>query len=201
MPCRQCAAELPAGSAFCNRCGASQSEEPRSAVPAGGGGAQPAEEELWTGRYSPKAAVHLWILAALWAVVLVLVYLRFRAGAGVADWVVPAAALLPGLVVLARTLLRRFTLRYRLTNHRLFTDRGLLRRDHDELELIRVDDVSVRQNVLQRLFEVGTVRVLSTDASSPELLIEGIARPLRVKELLREQVRARRARTTFFESL
>lgn len=203
MPCRQCSAELPPGSAFCNRCGASQLDEQQSgAFPAASAGAHPPEEQLWAGRYSLKAAMHLWILSALWALLVLGLYLRFvgtRTERG--DLVVLTIALVPGLLALGRTLVRRLTLRYRLTNHRLFTERGLVSRHHDELELIRVDDVSVRQNVLQRLFGVGTIRVLSTDASSPELVMEGIARPLEVKEQLRLQVRARRARTTFLESL
>jgi hypothetical protein len=45
------------------------------------------------------------------------------------------------------------------------------------------------------------VHVLSTDATNPRLAMEGIADPLALKELLREHVRARRARTTFLESL
>lgn len=204
MHCRRCSAELPAGSAFCNRCGSSQLEETESGpgpLAARGTGEQPPEEELWAGRYSLRAAAHLGILAAAWAVLVAVLYPRLAERTARLDRIALAIALLPGLAALGHALLRRFTLRYRLTNQRLFTDRGLLRRDHDELELIRVDDVAVRQNLLQRLLGVGTIRVLSTDASSPELLMEGIARPLEVKEQLRLQVRARRARTTFLENL
>ena len=203
MSCRQCSAELPPGSVFCNRCGASQLDEPAEPFPRGSTGPNAPEEQLWTGRYSLKAAAHLWILSLLWAAAVAGAYWRFGHGlrTHLADEIVLAVVLLPGVVALGRTLLRRLTLRYRLTNHRLFTERGLLSREHDEIELIRVDDVSVRQNVLQRLFGVGTIKVLSTDASSPVLVMEGIASPLEVKEQLRLQVRARRARTTFLESL
>ena len=202
MPCRQCSAELPEGSAFCNRCGASQTQErPAHPFPAGSA-AQPAEETLWTGRYALKSASHLWILAALWP-----------GAVAVAWWNLPgtpsrnarlgalALAFAPLAVVLLQGLARKLALRYRLSNYRLFTERGILSRQHDELELIRVDDVSVRQNLLQRWFGVGTVTVLSTDASNPRLEMQGIERPLELKELIRAQVRARRARTTFLESL
>lgn len=201
--CRQCAAPLPAGSAFCNRCGANQEgERPAKAFTAAAPGAPPAEETLWRGRYSLKAAMHLWLLWALWITLVLGLYLRFvDATTPLANGAVLALALGPALVSLGQALLRKLTLRYRLTNHRLFTERGLLARQHDELELIRVDDVAVHQNVLQRLFDVGTVRVLSTDSSSPELRLEGVPRPLAVKEEIRTQVRARRARTTFLETL
>src|SRR6185503_16201258 len=202
MPCRQCSAELVAGSLFCNRCGASQVVEPesgaRSFAPEG---APPREEQLWAGRYSLRAATHLWFLSALWAALVLAAYQHFAGATRTreSDLVALAGAFVPAVVAIFQTLARRLSLRYRLTNHRLFTERGILSRQHDEIELIRVDDISVHQNLLQRLFGVGTVTVLSTDTSSPQLRMEGIARPIELKELLRSQVRARRARTTFLE--
>ena len=67
--CRQCSAELAPGSAFCNRCGASQDGErpAKSFAPAATGGLPP-EEALWSGRYSLRAAMHLWLLWGAWIV-------------------------------------------------------------------------------------------------------------------------------------
>lgn len=203
MRCKDCSAELPPGSVFCNRCGASQVEE-RPARPFAAAPATPAqpEETLWKGRYALRAGAHLWLLAALWASLVLLASLQLEMTGGTrANLTVMAVALVPAVVVLLQGLVRKLGLRYRLSNHRLFTVRGILARQHDELELIRVDDVSVRQNLLQRWWGVGTVTVLSTDASNPRLEMQGIERPLEVKELIRAQVRARRARTTFLENL
>lgn len=206
MPCRQCSAELPAGSEFCNRCGASQAEErPARPFPTAQPAALPAtqpEETLWSGRYALKSMAHLWLLAGLWLLVVVVAYFQLPGtpSAG-GKWLALGLGLLPALLVLVLGLVRKLTLHYRLSNHRLFTVRGLFSRQHDELELIRVDDVSVRQNLLQRWCGVGAVTVLSTDASNPRLEIQGIERPLELKELIRAQVRARRARTTFLENL
>lgn len=201
-PCRQCGAELAAGSAFCNRCGAGQDGERPAKAFSAAPGALPPEEEVWTGRYSLKAAMHLWLLWALWIALVLGLYLRFvEATTTTKNLLVLAFAAGPALWSLGQALIRKLTLRYRLTNHRLFTERGLLSRRHDELELIRVDDITVRQNLLQRLFDVGTVTVLSTDTTNPELCIEGILHPLELKERIRAQVRARRARTTFLETL
>ncbi len=203
VTCSQCSAELPVGSAFCNRCGANQDgERPAKPFPAAHAGAPVPEETLWSGRYSLKAAVHLWIGWALWITLVLGLYLRFmEEKTTLWNEIAFGVAAGPALWSLGRALVRKFSLRYRLTNHRLFTERGLFSRQHDELELIRVDDVSVHQNFLQRLFDVGTVTVLSTDTSNPELLIEGITHPLVLKEQIRGQVRARRARTTFLETL
>jgi membrane protein YdbS with pleckstrin-like domain len=207
MQCRQCSAELPAGSAFCNRCGAGQAGASEAArLPLESSGQEAPEERLWTGSYSLKAAIHLWLSWPVWGALFVALYV-FRASLPSAvvvedfELYLAIAAILPGLVLLARALVRKWSLRYRLTTHRLLTERGLLSRRHDELELIRVDDVSVRQSLFQRLVDVGTITLLSRDASNPELEMTGIARPLELKETIRDQVRARRARTAFLENI
>jgi uncharacterized membrane protein YdbT with pleckstrin-like domain len=200
MLCRQCSAALQPGSAFCNRCGAGQAEASSGTVPMAGAAAP--EKSLWKGRYSLRAATHLWILSAFWMALVIALYLRFiGTRTQQYDAIALAAGLAPGVLALGRALIRGLSLSYRLTSHRLFRDRGILSRQLDELELIRVDDISVSQTFLQRLFGVGMVKLLSTDPSTPELVMEGIARPLEVKELLRSQVQARRSRTTFMESL
>lgn len=202
MLCRQCSAELPAGSEFCNRCGVSQAEErPARPFPATQAATQP-EETLWSGRYALKSMAHLWFLAGLWLLVVAVAYFQLPGTPSPGgQWLALGLGLLPAMLVLVLGLVRKLTLHYRLSNYRLFTVRGLFSRQHDELELIRVDDVSVRQNLLQRWFGVGAVTVLSTDASNPRLEIQGIERPLELKELIRAQVRARRSRTTFLENL
>jgi len=201
MQCSKCAVELPEGSAFCSRCGAPQGVlSPAAPAP------PIAEETLWTGRYALRASAGMWVVSCLWLLGCVLGYLRF-AGSMRPDWsawtglAASAVALAPLLWTLGKALARKLSLRYRLTNDRLFTERGILSRRFDELELIRVDDVTVGQSLFQRWLDVGSVTVLSTDASNPRLAIEGVLRPLELKELLRSQVRARRARTTFLETL
>jgi len=203
MRCSKCSAKLPPGSAFCNRCGVGQVDESMSgAVRLVTAGAPVPEQSLWKGRYSLRAATHLWLLSALWMGGVIAAYLRFvGTRTQLYDEIALAAGLVPGVLALFSTMLRGLSLRYKLTNHRLFTERGILSRQHDELELIRVDDISVSQTILQRMFGVGVVRLMSTDPSSPELVMEGIAHPLEVKELLRSQVQARRSRTTFMETL
>jgi membrane protein YdbS with pleckstrin-like domain len=209
MKCQQCAAELPEGSAFCNHCGAAQGDARPPVAPfappeptAKGSRAMPPEEPLWSGRYSLRAAAQLWILSVAWIALAVWLYLRYvETSSQKLNVTVASVALLPAAWALCLALYRKLTLRYRLTNHRLFTERGLIGRDHDEIELIRVDDVSVHQNVLQRVFDVGTITVVSTDPSSPRLLMEGIRQPMAVKEQLRNEVRACRARATFLETI
>jgi uncharacterized membrane protein YdbT with pleckstrin-like domain len=203
MNCTRCGAPLPEGSAFCNRCGAATAPSPVQTPPAAN--AEP-ESDLWKGRYSGKADAHLWALWFAWVVALL--YLWF----GVlgpetrkivaAPWIFASAAALPVLSLAGTLALRKLSVRYRLTTHRLFRETGVLLRRFNELELLRVDDVAVKQNLVQRIFNVGTVTVIApSDATEPRVEMLGIEDPLRVKELIRTQVRKRRERSVYMESL
>jgi membrane protein YdbS with pleckstrin-like domain len=115
---------------------------------------------------------------------------------------------LGGLVVLAfgvRTgwilVVHMLGTRYRLTSQRLFIDRGILSRTTDQIELIRVDDVRIRQRFLDRLFGVGSVDVLSTDVSDAKSAIVGITNPDAVAEHIRAHMRKLRQKSLYIENL
>ncbi len=201
--CPRCQAPLPAGSAFCNRCGAPTM--PGAPPPASPSPTEP-EEELWKGRYSGKTLGHWWFLWVVELAALAWIWFgilspELRAGP-VAKWVVLAAAALPAVSLLWNLLVEKISTRYRLTTHRLFKETGILSRHLNELELLRVDDVAVRQNLIQRIFNVGVITVIApTDQTEPRLEIVGIENPIEVKEMIRTQVRKRRDRSLHVESL
>lgn len=78
--------------------------------------------------------------------------------------------------------------RYALSEDRLFLKRGFLNVRQDEVVLYRVRDMRVSQSLWQRIFGVGTVTVVSTDKSIPELVLKNIRQPNEVKELIHEYV-------------
>ena len=78
--------------------------------------------------------------------------------------------------------------RYALSEDRLFLKRGFLNVHQDEVVLYRVRDLRVSQTLWQRVFGVGTVTVISTDKSIPELALKNIRQPNEVKELIHEYV-------------
>lgn len=78
--------------------------------------------------------------------------------------------------------------RYALSEDRLFLSTGMLSLHDEEILLYRVRDLSVRRSLLQRLFGVGSIEVLSTDQTTPTLLLKNVKRPQEVKELLHAQV-------------
>lgn len=78
--------------------------------------------------------------------------------------------------------------RYALSEDRLFLRRGFFNIKQDEIVLYRVRDLRVTQNLWQRIFGVGTIRVVSTDKSIPELIIKNVRQPFEVKELIHATV-------------
>lgn len=77
---------------------------------------------------------------------------------------------------------------YALSEDRLFLKRGVVNVKQDEIVLYRVRDLRVSVSLWQRLFGVGTVTVISTDKSIPELMLKNIRQPNEVKELIHEYV-------------
>ncbi len=203
MLCRQCGAQIPDASAFCNQCGAGQGQPPASPLaPPAAPQANVPEETVWSGRWSARASALQWILWFVWVALLAAGYVTvLQEQSRTVHLSLLGAAVLPALVLLWNIAMHKLTTSYRLSTHRFFRRRGLLSRRLDELELIRVDDVAVTQDFVQRMLNVGTVTLITTDATDPKLPIVGIDDPVGLKEKIRAQVRARRSRTTFLETL
>jgi membrane protein YdbS with pleckstrin-like domain len=202
MKCHECGGEVAPGAAFCSHCGAQLAVDnpatgadrlrPRNRS---GPSNQPAEEELWSGTYSPKAmlgpAFGLGILTVLGGIA--------ASFAGPAGWAIfgIAAILLWGVLALV-ILYRRLTVRYRLTTYRLFHEVGLLSRTRDRIEVIDINDVTLRQGMIERMFNVGTIHVQSSDITSPNLDMGGIEDARRVTDLIDDTRRAERQRRGLF---
>lgn len=78
--------------------------------------------------------------------------------------------------------------RYALSEDRLFISVGLLSIKDDEVLLYRVRDIDTSRTLWQRIFGVGTVTVMSSDKSMPNLVLKNIKDPIFVKELIHKQV-------------
>lgn len=78
--------------------------------------------------------------------------------------------------------------RYAMSEDRLFTSVGLLNLKDDEVLLYRVRDIDTSRSLWQRLFGVGTVTIMSSDKSMPNMVLKNIKNPVDVKERIHEQV-------------
>lgn len=93
------------------------------------------------------------------------------------------------------TALRKsLTERYVVTNQRLKIDYGLLNRQSEEIELFRVQDLSVERSLFDRMFGVGNIIIHSGDSTGASTVLYDIQDVESVKDLIREQSRIERQR-------
>ena len=78
--------------------------------------------------------------------------------------------------------------RYAMSEDRLFTSVGFLNIKDDEILLYRARDIDTKRSLGQRLFGVGTVTVISSDKTMPNLVLKNIKNPIAVKEMIHQQV-------------
>lgn len=78
--------------------------------------------------------------------------------------------------------------RYRLSDDRLFCEKGFLNIQQDEVLLYRVRDLQLNMSLGQRLFGVGTICVVSSDKSVPHMDLVNVKDPRNVKELIHRSV-------------
>jgi membrane protein YdbS with pleckstrin-like domain len=159
------------------------------------------EKDLWHGRESWKAAYPP----------LALVILATIAAAVASKLIWPATWYPVGWVLLAGLLVAVFVLfrggwkvassSYRITTQRLFIRRGVLSQSVDQTELLRVDDVKMRQSLLQRVLNIGDIEVISSDRTDAHIKITNVADPAQVTEYIRRHTRMLQRRTLFMEQL
>ena len=64
--------------------------------------------------------------------------------------------------------------RYAMSEDRLFVSVGFLNIKDEELLLYRVRDINTSRTLGQRIFGVGTVTVMSSDKTTPSLLLKNM---------------------------
>jgi len=105
-------------------------------------------------------------------------------------------ALIPvgiGLVVLFVWWLRCLATSLVITDRRVTLRQGLLSKDTNDVLIADIRNVKVRQNLLQRIFGVGTVAVSTSGQSDMEIEVHGVRAPERIKAIIDDRRTALRA--------
>lgn len=84
--------------------------------------------------------------------------------------------------------------RYEVTNERLIVEYGILNKRTEEIELFRVQDLSVERSIFDRMFGVGNIVIHSGDATGGALVLFDIASAEDVKNQIRDASRVERQR-------
>ncbi len=100
-----------------------------------------------------------------------------------------AAAL--GIIVLVLLLLllkavRLKMMRYEVTAERIEFSRGILDRKVDNLDMFRVIDLSMRRSLLDCVFGIGSVGLITTDKTDPKFDFEKIRSPRRLYDVIKK---------------
>jgi uncharacterized membrane protein YdbT with pleckstrin-like domain len=119
-------------------------------------------------------------------------------------WMAVAVGAIAVFVYLLLLLLyRQMAVRYRLTNQRLLREIGILSRTDDRILVIDIDDITVKQTLVERMFNLGTILIVANDESAKEeeadrvkkdVVMLGIENPRHVADLIDEARRAERSR-------
>ncbi|HUN80913.1 MAG TPA: PH domain-containing protein [Phycisphaerae bacterium] len=213
MRCTACNQPVESDSKFCKFCGAPQVQGAVAAT-APAAAAAPAvapaadktpnpyrdpayEKDVWAGRPAWRAAYGSWFLWAVLSLVVLYAAHRFEWSDGIhkAIWLLIA---LGALYVFVRQAMISMGQRYRITTQRLFIERGMLSRVTDQMELVRVDDVRVRQGIIDRMVNTGDIEVIGSDKTDVDTHLEDVSSPNDVAEAIRRNVRAARGRGAYF---
>ena len=103
-------------------------------------------------------------------------------------WYVIVGLVLIGLMLMVIPVLVVKQFRYRISNHRIDFERGLLGKKIDTMELWHVDDIKFEQSFFNRLMGVGKITVMSDDQTTPNLELKGLPNPRPLFDALKQRI-------------
>jgi uncharacterized membrane protein YdbT with pleckstrin-like domain len=192
ITCPDCGRDVSTMASACPHCGRPSSPAayaaPAAAMPA------MAEETLWRG--SPSARVLLGkIVAIILTAILIPVAASFLASqtndlemAGRITkfgWLIAAIAVFWQIVTFLIVMMRLQSTTYTITNQRVMIERGMLSKSLNEIDLRSIDDTQFFQSFTGRLLGIGNVTLISSDKAFPTTVLQGIAKPRDVREMIR----------------
>lgn len=170
--------------------------QPRAQPPVGSVPAQTGGDTVYyegRARHSARfGSYFLWTLVCIAGGVIAWLLGQVEAVAALALplWVLALVGI-PGLLI---TYLRQVTTKFKVSTKWIETEKGILLRKVDSLELWRVLDVAYEQSILDRIFGIAKIRLTGTDQSDPVLEMHGLPNHRELFEKLRDAVQYARQR-------
>jgi membrane protein YdbS with pleckstrin-like domain len=78
------------------------------------------------------------------------------------------------------------TIRYEVTTDRIEWSRGVLDREVDNLDMFRIIDLRMRRTLLDCIFGVGTITLITTDKTTPNFTFQKIKSPRRLYDIIKK---------------
>lgn len=86
----------------------------------------------------------------------------------------------------------RKSIRFRVTSTNIETERGILSKKIDILELWRCRDVRYKQNLLDRILGIAHIEIFTADVTSPHIEITGLPASRQLFEQIRDSIELQR---------
>jgi len=120
---------------------------------------------------------------------LAIVFLVVALWAGLATGTALIVTVVIAVVVVAWTLLETIRWKYTITNRRVFVRHGLVSVNEQTARLERVQDVTLRQSLFDRMFGVGRLDIDTAGSEGGALEFKALMEPTHVREVLDAAVR------------
>lgn len=151
----------------------------------------PGEHVLWEGRPSWRSQMShfaVWIPLALAPFVIAAVLAANDVGTGLSLWLWLLISLVLVVAVVVLDAIKRYATYYAVTDQRLRIRRGILARHEQTTRFDRIQNVDIRQSLLDRMLQVGEVDFDTAGAGedSADFRFHGIADPQRLVRIVAE---------------
>jgi len=143
------------------------------------------ERVIWTGRPSWRGRIAIVVPGALVAIA----FLAIALWAGLATATALIVTLVIAVVVVVWTFLETIRWKYTITNRRVFVRHGLVSVNEQTARLERVQDVTLRQSLFDRMFGVGRLEIDTAGSEGGALEFKALMQPTHVREVLDAAVR------------
>ena len=179
MFCLSCGKPLPAGSRFCNVCGAEQPVK-TGASPGGSG-----ENHVFELRPTMLFIMAGYVVAALVAIAAAAVIAVFSKP----FWLVLIVAVIL-LAIPGWFHIKRESEVYRLTDHKIEIQRGLFSRTVRNIPLSSVQDVTTNASFGERLLGIGSLEIDSA-AEEGKIFLRNIPSPAKYTDVILDRIKSR----------
>ena len=142
------------------------------------------EEPIWKGASSHWKNFRAYFLSSL--TIPLSIWLNFSATTG--PWIY--LLILIGAAYAFWRWLILVTTNYQITNERLITSTGILTKVTNPLELYRVRDLQIIQPLWLRILKLHNIHIITTDASTAEVIMDYIPTSIELAEKLRASIEA-----------
>lgn len=191
MHCSNCGSYVTPGVRFCSGCGAPAPDPEATRIArmqAVGSLQQPDFDEIERTIFTVRPTLLFiklgYLLAALGAIALVFLLAWLAVPAYIA---IPLALLL--LLIPAYFHLRRNMLRYTLTDAKIEIDTGLIARNTRNIPLSKIQDVTVKASIPQRILGFGDLIVDNASDEAGSTVLHNINKPKHYADLLLRELR------------